>query len=96
MVDIKLGKYGIKTADRLNLVLYVEGTISKPGSKNFGSVSTKILGYYSNLEQALNAYVNTVIADEEYTVKDIPGIFALLELIRLQIADVAKGVKPNE
>ena len=64
MIDLNFGKYGIRTADKLNIVLYENVINQKPESENFGSVSRKTLGYYHSLQQALQAYSRFALADE--------------------------------
>ena len=45
MIDLKFGKYGIKTADKLNIVLYELVEVKKEDSPNYGKMSEKVLGY---------------------------------------------------
>ena len=41
MIDLKFGKYGIKTADKLNIVLYELLEVKKKESPNFGKIAKR-------------------------------------------------------
>ena len=41
MIDLKFGKYGVKTADKLNIVLYELVEVKKKNSPNFGKMNEK-------------------------------------------------------
>lgn len=88
MIDLKFGKYGIKTADKLNIVLYQNVPVTKENSPNFGTVNEKTLGYYSNLEHALNAYVKVAVQDENYVATDVTEVLNMLKAIRQEIKEV--------
>ena len=85
MIDLQFGKYGIKTADRLNIVLYELVENKKEGSKNYGAVSQKILGYYSNLEFALNAYVKVALADDDFNATNVEEVITAIGTIQHRI-----------
>lgn len=85
MIDLKFGKYGIKTADKLNIVLYELVENKKEDSKNFGEIREKVLGYYSELEHALNAYVRLSYMSDETSTKDLNEVKVLLNDIKKQI-----------
>ena len=85
MIDLRFGKYGIKTADRLNIVLYENIENKKEDSPNYGKTSQKVLGYYGELEHALNAYVKVAMADDELTFKTVEELIKEIDLIRHSI-----------
>ena len=85
MIDLKFGKYGIKTADKLNIVLYELVEVKKKDSPNYGKTSEKVLGYFSHLEHALNAYTKLAMADDDFNATNIEEVKVLLNDIRNQI-----------
>lgn len=85
MIDLKFGKYGIKTADKLNIVLYELLEVKKKESPNFGKMSEKVLGYYSHLEHALNAYIKLAMADDDFNATSIEEVKVLFIEIKEQI-----------
>lgn len=87
MIDLKFGKYGIKTADRLNIVLYELIENKKEDSKNYGKTYEKVLGYYSGLEHALNAYVKIAMADDDLDLVSVDVILCALNTIRYSIRE---------
>lgn len=57
MVSIDFGDgYKIWTPDEYNVVLIREDVVTNPKAKNYGKTVERRMGYYGNLEQALNAY----------------------------------------
>lgn len=88
MIDLKFGKYGIKTADKLNIVLYQNIPVTKENSPNYGTFREKVLGYYSNLEHALNAYVKVAVQDEDYVATNVTEVLNMLESIKQEIKEV--------
>ena len=93
MIDLHFGKYGIKTADRLNIVLYEKVENTKPESKNFGKISEKVLGYYSRLEDAINANVKTVMADDSWNITSIEETIRAINFIQNSIKYECKGLQ---
>lgn len=67
-IDFEDG-YTIRTLDALNIVLEKTYIASDPKKKNYGKEVTTRLGYYGNLRQALNSYVEYRLNDDrvEYT-----------------------------
>lgn len=86
MIDLKFGKYGIRTADKLNIILYELVENKKEDSKNYGEVREKVLGYYGELEHALNSYTKIAMADDDFnatTVEEVKdAIYTLKHGIR--------------
>ena len=41
MIDLKFGKYGIKTADKLNIMLYELLEVKKKDSPEYGKIKEK-------------------------------------------------------
>ena len=85
MIDLKFGKYGVKTADKLNIVLYELVKVKKKDSPNYGKMSEKVLGYYSHLEHALNAYVKLAMADDDFNATSIEEVKEMLTELKEQI-----------
>lgn len=85
MIDLKFGKYGIKTADKLNIMLYELLEVKKKDSPNFVKISEKVLGYFSHLEHALNAYVKVTVADDDFNATSIEEVKVLLTEIKEKI-----------
>lgn len=85
MIDLKFGKYGIKTADKLNIVLYEIGEVKKKDSPNYGNMTEKVLGYFSHLEHALNAYVKVALVDDDFNATSVEEVKVLLTEIKNQI-----------
>lgn len=85
MIDLKFGKYGIKTADKLNIVLYELVEVKKKESTEYGKIKEKVLGYFSHLEHTLNAYVKVTVADDDFNATSIEEVKVLLTEIKEKI-----------
>lgn len=85
MIDLKFGKYGIKTADKLNIILYELVENKKEDSKNYGEIREKVLGYYGELEHALNAYVKIAMADDDFNATSVKEIVNAIWAIKHSI-----------
>lgn len=85
MIDLKFGKYGIKTADRLNIVLYELIENKKEDSKHYGKTYEKVLGYYGKLEHALNAYVKVALVDDELNITSVEELIKTIGFIQHSI-----------
>ena len=85
MIDLKFGKYGIKTADKLNIVLYELLEVKKKDSPNYGNMTEKVLGYFSHLEHALNAYAKVAMADDDFNATSIEEVKVLLTELKEKI-----------
>lgn len=85
MIDLRFGKFGIKTADKLNIVLYKLVEVKKKDSPNFGKMSEKVLGYFSHFEHALNAYAKVAMADDDFNATSIEEVKVILTEIKNQI-----------
>lgn len=93
MIDLNFGKYGIRTADKLNIVLYENVENKKEGSENYGKISQKVLGYYSRLEHALNAYVKMAIADDNFNATSINEVIAAIKDIEHTIKNECANLR---
>lgn len=91
MVDLRFGKYGVRTFDKLNIVLYQNIPVTKADSKNFGQINQKTLGYYSDLEQALNAYVKVAVQDEDHIATDVTQVLDMLKAIQQNIKEACNN-----
>jgi hypothetical protein len=80
-------KYGIKRLDPMNIVVYeiVERTKKEDGSKY---LDDKVLGYYSDLKQALIGYEKYSIRNCNTT--DVDSLLSKLEDIRIAIKGVSE------
>lgn len=87
MIDLRFGKYGVRTFDKLNIVLYQNIPVTKADSPNYGKVNEKTLGYYSNLEQALNGYVKVAVQDEDYVATNVTEVLDMLKTIQQDIKE---------
>ena len=54
-------------------------------SPNYGKMSEKVLGYYSHLEHALNAYAKVAMADDDFNATSIEEVKDMLTEIKEQI-----------
>lgn len=91
MINIKLGEYGIKTSDKLNIVLVQYKTVQDVKSKNYGNTTEKVLGYYSTLEQALRGY--TKLTENTCNANSINALLAELKAINSRIEKIGNQIK---
>lgn len=56
-------KYSLKAVDTLNVVLYEHGTIQDAESSNFGKPTQSVVGYFPNIEKALNYMVDKELCE---------------------------------
>lgn len=92
MIDIKLGKYHIYTLDRLNIVLAVDVPKLDKNKRETGEIGERRLGYYPSLKSALEAYMRTGMASEEWIADDAQKIMDKLEEIALRIEKACVGL----
>lgn len=85
MLNLRFGKYGIKTADKLNIVLYELVEVKKKESPEYGKLKEKVLGYFSHLEHALNAYVKVAMADDDFNATSVEEVKEMLTALKEQI-----------
>ena len=85
MIDLKLGKCRIYTLDRLNVVLAVDVPKLDKNKRETGEMYERRIGYFPNLKSALNAYMRTETASEEWVADDAQKIMDKLEEIAVRI-----------
>lgn len=95
MINLQFGKYGIKTADERNIILTENVIITKENSKNFGKEFEKVLGYYSNLECALKAYINRALADEDTNINTAELLLDKYEKLHNNITEAIQCTKTS-
>ena len=64
-MNIRLGEYGIKTLDKLQVVLYEIKTVKEEESENYGKEREVVLGYYGNTGTALKGLYELLIRRSE-------------------------------
>lgn len=90
MIDLKLGKYHIYTLDRMNTVLAVDVPKLDKNKRETGEMSERRLGYYPSLKSALEAYMRTEMASEEWVADDAQKIVDKLDEIAERIEKVCE------
>lgn len=87
MIDIKFdGGYRIYNQDELSVILSCTCTVTNPKSKNYGQEREKVIGYYANLHQAINAYSNRLMMDGQHDISGgVDKIVKELERIRKEV-----------
>lgn len=93
MIDIKFGKYSIKTADERNIIITETVLVTKEGSKNFGKEVEKVLGYYSNIGSALKAYINKDLADEEVHIETAKCLLEEFESLNNKVEEAVQCIR---
>lgn len=91
MIDLKLGKYQIYTLDRLNIVLAVDVPKLDKNKRKTGKIGERRLGYYPSLKSALEAYMRTEMASEDWKADDSQKIMDKLDEIADRIEKVCAG-----
>lgn len=90
MIDLKIGKYRIYTLDRLNVVLSVDVPKLDKNKRETGEIGERRLGYYPSLKSALEAYMRTETASEEWKADDAQKIMDKLDEISEKIEKVCE------
>ena len=90
MIDLKIGKYHIYTLDRLNIVLAVDVPKLDKNKRETGEIGERRLGYYPSLKSALEAYMRTEMASEEWVADDAQKIMDKLDEIYEKIEKVCE------
>ena len=90
MIDLKLGKYHIYTLDRLNVVLAVDVPKLDKNKRETGEIGERRLGYYQSLKSALEAYMRTETASEEWCAKEAEEIIQKIDEIYEKIEKVCE------
>lgn len=62
---IEISDYVIRTLDKYNIVLAKKVKVQNPESAKFGKIVERRIGYYPNLEMALNSVKNKLILRSE-------------------------------
>lgn len=93
MIDIKLGKYRIHHIDEKNLVLAKEHIVSDRKSKRYGEKTEKMIGYYSSLKSAVNAYTREEIASPDYELKTVEEIRSFIDDLVKKIEEAAGRIE---
>ena len=93
MIDLNFGKYGIKTSDKLNIILYENTTVTKEDSPHFGKPSINNLGYDSSLDGALKAYINLRLADNETNYATAEELLTAYAQLKREITEEVKCLK---
>lgn len=89
MVSVDFGDgYKIWTPDEYNVVLIREDVVSNPKAKNYGKTVERRMGYYGNLEQALNAYKSARIMEAKTVCNSVELLSELLRQIDRTIKEV--------
>ena len=79
-MNVRLGEYGIRTLDRLQVVLCEYKTVQDKESENYGQEREIILGYYGNTGTALKKlYELLVRRSEAKTAKKLLDAFKASE-----------------
>lgn len=83
-------KYSLESVDTLNVVLYEHGTVKDKESKNFGKKTKTPVGYFPNVEKALNFLV-----DKEINGTGLKNLKLIVATIK-EVKEIVKGVAKNE
>lgn len=83
-------KYSLEAVDSLNVILYEHGTVKDKKSKNFGKETKTPVGYFPNVEKALNFLV-----DKEINGTGLKNLKLIVAAIK-DIKEIVKGVAFNE
>lgn len=92
MIDLKIGKYRIYTLDRLNIVIAVDVPKLDKNKRETGEIGERRLGYYPSLKSALEAYMRTETASEEWVADDAQKIMDKLDEIAVRIENACAGL----
>lgn len=86
-MNIRLGEYGIRTLDKLQVVLYEIKTVKKEESENYGKEREMVLGYYGNTGTALKGLYELLIRrSEASTAKELLEAFKASERAVAELA----------
>lgn len=87
---IEIADYIIRDYDKSNLVLIHKVPVKNPKSPRFGQVKPKEVGYYPNLEMALNRLKNELIAQTD--VDTVEALLGALHEIGTIITEAVQNV----
>ena len=90
MIDLKIGEYRIYTLDRLNIALSVYVPKLDKNKRETGEIGERRLGYYPSLKSALNAYMRTETASEEWCAKEAKEIIQKIDEIANRMEKVCE------
>ena len=90
MIDLKIGEYRIYTLDRLNIELSVYVPKLDKNKRETGEIGERRLGYYPSLKSALNAYMRTETASEEWCAKEAKEIIQKIDEIANRMEKVCE------
>lgn len=86
-MNIRLGEYGIRTLDKLQVVLYEIKTVKEKESENYGKEREVVLGYYGNTGTALKGLYELLIRmSEANTAKELLEAFRASERAVAELA----------
>lgn len=83
-------KYRVQS-DTMQIMLVQKSKVTKEGSKTFGEESTKTIGYYHTMPQALKGLV-----DQEILESDATSFKELVEEVRQLKAEIAALITLNK
>lgn len=83
-------KYSLESVDTLNIVLYEHGVVKDKKSKNFGKPTKTTVGYFPNVEKALNFLI-----DKEINGTGLKDLKLIVSAIK-DVKEMVKGVVFNE
>lgn len=83
-------KYSLESVDTLNVVLYEHGTVKDKKSKNFGNETKNAVGYFPNVEKALNFLI-----DKEINGTGLKDLKLIVKAIK-EVKEIVKGVAKSE
>ena len=83
-------KYYLESVDTLNVVLYEHGTVKDKKSKNFGNETKTAVGYFPNVEKALNFLI-----DKEINGTGLKDLKLIVKAIK-EVKEIVKGVAKSE
>lgn len=92
MIDLKIGKYRIYTLDRMNIALSVYVPKLDKNKRETGEICERRLGYFPSIKSALQAYMQTETASEEWIADDAQKIMDKLDEIAVRIENACAGL----
>ena len=93
-MNVRIGDYGVRTLDKLQVVLYEIKTVQDKESENYGKEREVILGYFGDTGIALKRlYQLMVRRSDAKTAKDLLEAFKASEQAVAKLAEECNKVK---
>ena len=93
MIDLKIGEYRIYTLDRINIALSVYVPKLDKNKRETGDICERRIGYFPTIKSALQAYMQTEMASEDWKADDAQKIMDKLDEIAARIENACAGLE---